>query len=443
MTCIIIGGNAAGMSAASRLKRKSPGARVIVFERTGEVSYGACGMPYYIAGFNDSLDKMRIRKPEAFLEQGIDLRLHATVTGIDAVNRRVLWRDAAGDCAAEAYDQLVIASGASPIVPPIKGTDLDGVFTLKTLSDAARIRECIENPGVRSVAIVGGGYIGLELAEACLRQKKTVHVFEGLPRLLNTFDPEFSEAVTDTLVRAGAEVHLAEPATALEGGGCVERLVTERRTYAVDAVVIAVGVRPNTAFVGDAAFDRLKNGALIVDTHMRTSVPNVYAAGDCAAVMHRLTGKPAYLPLGTNANKQGRFAADAILGRDPLGFSALGTAMLRCVDLELARTGLSEQEARDAGFDAGSVTVKAGSHARYYPDPIPITLKLSYEHGTKRLLGAQLMGSRETAWRIDVFACAIDRGMRAEELGRLDLGYAPPFASVWDAIQIAANAIKE
>ena len=199
MTCIIIGGNAAGMSAASRLKRKSPGARVIVFERTGEVSYGACGMPYYIAGFNDSLDKMRIRKPEAFLEQGIDLRLHATVTGIDAVNRRVLWRDAAGECAAEAYDQLVIASGASPIVPPIKGTDLDGVFTLKTLPDAARIRECIENPGVRSVAIVGGGYIGLELAEACLRQKKTVHVFEGLPRLLNTFDPEFSAAVTDTL----------------------------------------------------------------------------------------------------------------------------------------------------------------------------------------------------------------------------------------------------
>lgn len=443
MKCVIIGGNAAGMSAASRLKRKNPDARVIVFERTGEVSYGACGMPYYIAGLNDSLDKMRIRKPEAFLAQGIDLRLHATVTGVDAVNQRVLWRDADGLCEADTYDQLVIASGASPIVPPIKGTDLEGVFTLKTLSDAARIRDCIENSTVRSVAIVGGGYIGLELAEACLYQKKVVHLFEGMPRLLNTFDPEFSEAVADTLARAGAEVHLAELATTLEGDGRVQRLVTQRETYDVDAVVIAVGVCPNTAFVGDAAFERLKNGALIVDTHMRTSVPNVYAAGDCATVVHRLTGKNAYLPLGTNANKQGRFAADAILGRDALGFSALGTAMLRCVDLELARTGLSEQEARNAGFDAGSVTVKTSSHARYYPDPTPITLKLCYEHGTKRLLGAQLMGSKETAWRIDVFACAIDRGMCAEELGRLDLGYAPPFASVWDAIQIAANAIKE
>lgn len=442
MKVIIIGGNAAGMSAASRLKRKCPEARVIVFERTGEVSYGACGMPYYIAGYNDSLDKMRIRKPEAFLEQGIELRLHATVTKVYAQNKVISWQNEEGIHAVENYDKLVIATGASPIVPPVKNADLDGVFTLKTLSDAERIKNCIADEAVKTVAIVGGGYIGLELAEACLHQHKAVHVFETMPRLLSTFDPEFGDAVANALLRAGAEVHLEQLVTALEGNGRVERLYTGEQSFEADVVIFAVGVRPNTAFIDDPAIAKLRNGALIVDEHMHTSAPDVYAAGDCASVIHQLTNQPVYLPLGTNANKQGRFTADAILGRDALGFRALGTAMLRCVDLELARTGLSEKEALAVNIDAASITVKAASHAPYYPDPVAITLKLCYERGTKRLLGAQIMGCGETAWRIDVFACAIDRGMRTDELGRLDLGYAPPFASVWDAVHIAANAVK-
>ncbi len=442
MTCLIIGGNAAGMSAAARLKRKQPDMQVIVLERTDEVSYGACGMPYYIAGFNDVLDRMRIRKAQAFQEQGIELHCNAQATQINLEEQCVTWMDQAGNLEQQHYDQLVLATGASPIVPPIENVALEHVFTLKTLSDAEQIKACLVDEAIRTVAIVGGGYIGLELAEACLHRGKSLHIFEDMPNLLNTFDPEFGEAAAATLHTAGAQVHLNQRVSALVGTRRVTGLIANQVPYHVDAVILAVGVRPNTELADEAAFIKLKNGALVVDAHMRTSVPRVYAAGDCGTVVHKLTGKPAYLPLGTNANKQGRYAADAILGRDPEGYRALGTSMLRCMELELARTGLREQEALDAGFDAESITVHANSHARYYPNPIPLTLKLCYDRETKRLLGGQIMGAGEAAWRIDTLACAIDCGMTASQLGRLDLGYAPPFSSVWDALQIAANAIK-
>lgn len=442
MKYIVIGGNAAGMSAASRLKRKQPAAEVVVFEQTGEVSYGACGMPYYIAGFNASLDLMRIRRPEEFRTQGIDLRLHTAVERLDVANQCVAWKAADGTGGMERYDKLVIATGASPIMPPVRNAQLAGVYTLKTLQDAERIKAHTLEAATKTVAIVGGGYIGLELAEAFLRQHKRVLLFESMPNLLNTFDPAFGEAVAAELKSAGVEVFAGQRVTALEGADRVERIVTDCGAFATDAVIFAVGVRPNTAFLSDPAFEKLPNGALVVNDYMQTSVPEVYAAGDCATVMHKLTGRAAYLPLGTNANKQGRFAADAILGVETLGFRTLGTSMLRCVNLELARTGLTEREALAANMDAASITVQAASHARYYPTPVPITIKVCYQRGTGAILGVQLMGHGESAWRIDVFACAIDQGMRAAELGRLDLGYAPPFASVWDAVHIAANAIK-
>lgn len=442
MTCLIIGGNAAGMSAAARLKRKQPDMQVMVLERTDEVSYGACGMPYYIAGFNEVLDRMRIRKPQAFQEQGIELYRNALATKIDLEKQCVVWMDQMGKQNEQHYDQLVLAMGASPIVPPIENVTLENVFTLKTLYDAERIKACLVDETIRTVAIVGGGYIGLELAEACLHRGKTLHIFESLPNLLNTFDPEFGEAAAATLQAAGAQVHLNQRVSALVGEKRVIGLMANQVQYQVDAVILAVGVRPNTELASEVAFAKLKNGALVVDAHMHTTVPGVYAAGDCGTVIHKLTGKPAYLPLGTNANRQGRYAADVILGRDTEGYRALGTSMLRCMKLELARTGLREQEALEAGYDAHSITVQANSHARYYPNPVSLTLKLCYERTTKRLLGGQIMGTGEAAWRIDILACAIDCGMTAAQLGRLDLGYAPPFSSVWDAVQIAANAIK-
>lgn len=443
MKVLILGGNAAGMSAAGRLLRKSPDTHVVVVEQTGEVSYGACGLPYYVGGVNDQLELMRIRSPEAFRAQGMDLRLFSQVESLDFDQHLAVIHTEKG-FATESYDKLLIATGSSSILPNIPGADLPGVFTLKTLADGAALHAALREPKNARVTIVGGGYIGLELAEACLRLNKQVRVFEALPRLLNGFDDIFGEAVAEELRQHGVSLHLEEAIQRIQDDGACKRVVTPLGSYETDVIVFAVGVRPNTGFITDPRLQRLRNGAIVTNSRMESSLPDVYAAGDCSAVIHKLSKQPNYLPLGTNANKQGRFAADAILGISACYEGALGTAMLRCVTLELARTGLSMDEAIQAGYDAASITVTAASHAPYYtqPKPVPVTIKLCYERGNGRLLGAQLMGAGESAWRINVFACAIDQGMTAAELGSLDMGYAPPFSSVWDAVQIAANAVK-
>jgi NADPH-dependent 2,4-dienoyl-CoA reductase/sulfur reductase-like enzyme len=444
MRVLVIGGNAAGMSAASRLVRKDRDVEVVVFEKTREVSYGACGMPYYVAGLNPDLNLMRIRPVEEFEKVGITVHLEHEVIKANPEGRNITVCDMqTGACRNEEYDKLIVASGASPVVPPISGTGLHGVFTLKTLSDAENIKTNLQHPAVQNVAIIGGGYIGLEIAEACVLQYKNVRIFEVMPRLLNGFDEEFANAMEQELSNHDVQVHTGETVVELVGDGRVQRIVCEGgKAFDTDLVIIAAGVRPNTSFIDQMVIKKEENGALTTDHAMRTSVPDVYAAGDCATVMHKILKRPVYIPLGTNANKQGRLVADAVLG-SPVRFdTALGTAMLRCLDLELAKTGITEQEARAAGIEVGTVTVKHVSHAPYFPEPYPITIKLCYDPSTRVLLGAQLMGKRECAWRVDIFAVAIDRGMRAEELGFLDLGYAPPFSTVWDAVQIAANAVK-
>ncbi len=440
MRILILGGDAAGMSAASRLVRKSSGNEVVVFEQSGEVSYGACGLPYYVGGVNDELDRMRIRKAEEFRAQGIDLRLFHEATAVDFSQKAVAVRHD-GQTTYECYDKLLIGVGASPVRPPLPGMDLPFVYTLRTLQDGESLRNALDRPDCMRVAIVGGGYIGVELAEACLLRGKKTMLFEALPRLLNGFDADFGQAAKEELEQNGALVCVGEALAGIGGQDGKRTVRTDRGEYPVDVVVVVVGVRPNTRFLGDAQIERLKNGAIVTNERMETSVPDVYAAGDCAAVWHRVLNRPAYIPLGTNANKQGRFAADGMLGRDGGFGGALGTAMLRCVTLELAKTGIAKREALEAGFDADDVTVQTLSHAPYYPAPVPVTIRVCFERGTKRVLGAQIMGKGESAWRIDVFACAVDRGMTAGELGRLDLGYAPPFAAVWDAVQIAANAV--
>ncbi|MGI6412284.1 MAG: CoA-disulfide reductase [Syntrophomonadaceae bacterium] len=443
MRVLIIGGNAAGMSAASRLVRKGKNVEVIVFEKTGEVSYGACGVPYYIADLNPDINLMRIRTVTQFENMGIKVHLGHEVVSVDPIQRKVSVCDlATGVCRNEHYDKLVISSGASPVIPPIPGVDLGRVFTLKTLSDAYNIKSTLKNHEVENVAIIGGGYIGVELAEACVLQRKKVRLFEAKPNILNGFDEEFAIAAEKELSNNGVIVHKAANVEALLGEEHVQQVVCSGIKYNVDMVILAAGVRPNTSFIDGTAIRKEKNGAITTNGQMQTSIPDIHAAGDCSTVIHKILKRPVYIPLGTNANKQGRLLGDVILGRKVRFENSLGTVMLRCLDLEMAKTGISEREARENGIEIGTITVTANSHARYYPDPSPITIKLCYEPANKRLLGAQLMGKKECAWRVDVFACAIDRGMTAEELGFLDLGYAPPFASVWDAIHIAANAIK-
>lgn len=438
MNIVIIGGNAAGMSAASRIKRRAPEHEVIVLERTNEVSFGACGMPYYVAGLNPDINLMRIRPVEKFREQGIDVRLGHTVTAVDRDAKTVSGVCGEGEFSVH-YDRLAVCSGSSAIVPPIEGRDLEGVFTLKNLSDAAALKAALGED--KRVVIVGGGYIGLELAEACiLRNVKSLTVVEAAPKLLTTFDGEFGDAAAEELRKHGAEVKLGERVAGFRGkDGKVTAVETDGGVYDCDVAVLAVGVRPNTSYVD---VEKLGNGAVITNTALCTSDPDIFAAGDCATVWHRLLKCPVYLPLGTNANKQGRLLGDAILGKGVCLDRALGTSMLRLAGLEFACTGLNEKTAREKGIPYKTKTVAARSHARYFPNPVEITIKLVYAPDTHVILGAQMMGAKETALRIDVFALAVDRAMTTEELGFADLGYAPPFASVWDAVQIAANAAK-
>lgn len=441
MRVLILGGNPAGMSAASRIIRKSPETEVVVLEKSHEVSYGACGLPYYVAGLNDELDLIRIRKADEFEKSGIRVHLGCEAVGIDYEKKMVTALDQKEGEKTFVYDRLIIATGASPKVPDIPGIHMDGIFCLKTLQDAERLKARLaETKG--NVVIVGGGYIGMELAEACLIQKvKSVRIIEAAEQILNVFDAEFADAVCSELKKHGVSVQIGEFVKAFEGtDGTVKRIVTDRGSYEADMVILSIGVTPNTGFVKEV--EKLPNGAIVTDTQMKTSKKDVFAAGDCATVYHKVTGKPAYIALGTNANKQGRLAGDSVLGKPVCFDRALGTSMLRCMGLELAKTGLSEKEAAASGIEYKVKTIQARSHARYYPDPYSLTVKLIYGSKDHVILGAQIMGEKEAAWRIDVFACAIDRGMTTEELGYLDLGYAPMFAGVWDAVQIAANAAK-
>ena len=439
MKIVILGGNAAGMSAASRMKRKAPDTQVIVLEKTETVSYGACGMPYYIADLNPDLNRMKIRPVEKFREQGIDVRLNHEVERVDRENKTV-YGSCKGEPFAISYDKLLVATGSSPIVPPLPGIDLAGLFPLKTLEQAAALKSALGPE--KDVVIVGGGYIGLELAEACLLRKvRSLTLVEAADHVLTTFDDEFGEAAVAELQKHGVRVCLSQRVKGFSGeDGHVTAVLTEGGEVKADVVILSIGIRPNTGFL--EGVDKLPNGALITGTDMRTSDPDIYAAGDCATVMHRVLKKPVYLALGTNANKQGRLAGDSMLGKPVCFDRPLGTSMLRLMGLEFACTGLNEKTAKAQGIAYKANTVTARSHAGYYPDPAIITVKLIYDPDTKAILGAQLMGAKETALRIDVFACAIDRGMTTAELGFLDLGYAPPFASVWDAILIAANASK-
>lgn len=440
MKVLVLGGNPAGMSAASRIKRKSPDTEVLVLEKSNEVSYGACGLPYYVAGLNEDLDIIRIRKVPEFEASGVNVCLGCEATGVD-YDKKTVTAVKDGKEETFSYDKLLVATGTSPKVPPFEGVDLGNIFCLKTLQDAEKIKQSIlETKG--NVVIVGGGYIGLEIAEACILQKvKSVRIVEALDRVLNIFDPEFSEAVSDELKKHDVKLHTGEFVQGFKGeNGKVNTIVTDKGEYPADVVILSIGVSPNTGFLGD--IEKLKNGAIITDTSMRTSKEDVFAAGDCATVVNRITGENSFIALGTNANKQGRLVGDAILGKEVCFDRALGTSMLRCMNMEFAKTGLGEVEAKNLGIDFKTKTIQSRSHARYYPDPIMITIKLVYKADTHEILGAQIMGEKEAAWRIDVFACAIDRKMTTEELGYLDLGYAPMFSAVWDAVQIAANAAK-
>ncbi len=443
MRVIVIGGVAAGMSAASKLRRMDPKAEIIVYERGNFLSYGACGLPYYIGGWNEDSRKLIARTPEEFRQMEIETHLRHEVLSVDAKNRTVAVRDLeTGREFEDRWDKLMIAVGCRSAAPPVPGYDLPAVFSLRSMEDGLLLHEIARLPGIRHVVIVGGGAIGVEMAEALTRLGKQITLLEGAERLLRPFEPEFSELAAQELERNGVKVLLKTRLQAIEEQGDRRLVKTEKEDIPCDLVLMAAGIRPETGFLKDTGIRMARNGAILVDREMRSSLPDVYAAGDCATCYHRVLEEDYYLALGTVANKTGRIAGENLAGGHKRFPGVLGTAAIKIFDLEMGRTGLSETEANRLGVPCSTKMVSTQDHPAYYPDPQKLMIKLIYETRTRRLLGANTAGSHDAVMRADIFAVAIHAGMSTEDLGMVDLAYAPPFASVWDAVHIAANAAR-
>ncbi|GAB6877545.1 FAD-dependent oxidoreductase [Thermaerobacter litoralis] len=448
---VVVGGVAAGMSAASRARRLDPDLEIEVFERSGFVSYGSCGLPYFVGGLIREPSELVIYTPQ-FFRQKRDIAVHVQheVTAIHPDEHYLEVRDlVTGRQRQVEFDTLILATGARPVEPPIPGLDLKGVHFLRLIEDGIAVREharALVAQGRRKAVVVGGGYIGLEMAEALVSVGMEVAIVERLPQVMPNLDPEMAELVHDELRRHGVALYLGEGARAVLGdGGRVRALDTDARTLPADLVLVAVGVRPNSELAKAAGIELGAGRAIKVDEFMRTSHPAVYAAGDCADTVHRVSGRRAYIPLGTTANKQGRVAGENAAGGHARFPGVLGTAIVKVFDLGVARTGLTAREAVLAGLEAAATTIRHGSRAHYYPGADKLHVRLV--HGPDgRLLGAQMAGPVDAVLRIDTLVAALHAGMTVDQLYELDLAYAPPFAPVWDPVLIAArqamNAIR-
>lgn len=439
---LVIGGVAAGLSAASRARRLDPQLRITVLEQGRHISYSACGLSYFVGGQVRRAEELLVYSPEFFRERrNIEVLTGMRAVEIEPGRRRV--RAVSVETQREQvfpFDRLVIATGSRPDWPAIPGMDLAGIFQGNNLEGALALRAFLENRRPRRAAILGGGYIGLEYAEALRGQGLNVAVFHSGAELLEGFDREITERVEETLARHGVEVLKGTPATAILGEGRVQQVASAAGRREADLVLVATGVVPCAELAEAAGIATGLAGAIAVDDRMQTSLPGVYAAGDCAQTVHLVTGRPAYIPLGTTANKQGRVAGENAAGGHARFAGVVGTAVTRVFELGCARTGLSEAEAHAAGYRVASVVIEHASRAHYFGSK-KMRVKLLADGASGRLLGGQLVGEEGVAKRVDVLATALHARMDIEQLAGLDLSYAPPFAPVWDPILIAANAM--
>jgi NADPH-dependent 2,4-dienoyl-CoA reductase/sulfur reductase-like enzyme len=440
---VVIGGDAAGGSAASQAKKRRPDLDVVMFERGRATSYSACGIPYWISDAVDSEADLIARTPEQHRAMGIDVRMRTEVVGIDLDRRVVHWRDLEdGGSGVEPFDDLVYATGSVPMRPPVPGIDATGVHGVQTLDDGAALRTALDGDDVRRVVVVGGGYIGLEIAEACRIRGLDVTVVDMSATPVGTFDPDIGEFIAEAVRKEDIELVLSDAVAAVEtdAGGRARAVVTASgRELPADVVVLGLGVRPAVRLAEEAGIPLGVSGGIAVDAGMRTRVEGVWAAGDCVESVHRLSGQRVVVALGTHANKQGRVAGSVIGGRPARFAGVLGTAMTKVGDLEVARTGLCTTQAEDAGYDFRTQLIESSTRAGYYPGSAPIHVKLITERGSGLLLGAQVVGGPGSGKRIDVFATAIWAGMTAEELSGSDLSYAPPFSPTYDPVVVAAR----
>lgn len=444
MKVIIVGGVAGGATAAARIRRLDEQAEIIVFERSGFISYANCGLPYYIGGVIDDDEELTLQTPESFYSRfHVDMRVHHEVTAICPETKRVTVKNLeTGEVFEESYDKLLLSPGAKPTQPPLPGIESEKLFTLRTVEDTMRIKAYIDENHPRSAAIAGGGFIGLEIAENLRGLGMEVTIIEGLNQLMAPFDADMAAFIHAEVRAQGVGMVLGRMVAGFqETEDGVDVLLQDAPSVHADMVILAIGVTPDTALAKQTGLKCGVKGSIVVNDRMETSIPDIYAVGDAVQVQHFVTGALAPISLAGPANKQGRIAADNICGGDRRFPGAQGSSVIRIFDLTAASTGINERTAKAAGLQTDKVILSPGSHAGYYPGAKTMTMKVVFEKETYRLLGAQIIGYEGVDKRIDVLATAIRAGMKATELQDLDLAYAPPYSSAKDPVNMAGYII--
>lgn len=447
MKIIIIGGVAAGMSAAAKASRIDKSAEIVIYEKTEIVSWGACGLPYYVGNFYEDPNNMIARPVEKFIEAGMNIKIKHEVIGIDIEKKEITIKNlVTGEIFKDNYDKLMVATGAHAIMPPIKNLSAKGVYTLKDYTDGIILKEEMMKEEIQDIIVVGAGYIGIEVVEAAKHLgKRSVRLIQlGERVLLESFDKEITDVMEEEIrAHEGVELHLEETVQEIiEKDGKVVGIKTNKGEYKADLVVISTGVRPNTAFLKETGIEMLPNGALVIDEFGKTSIDSIYSAGDCATVYHRVRKENVYIPLATTANKIGRIVGENLAGKNTPFTGTLGSAAIKVLDVEAGRTGITENEAIKMGINYKTVFVKDKNQTNYYPGREDIFVKLIYNADTRVLLGAQIAGKKGAVLRVDSLATAIYSELTVDEIGMMDFCYAPPFARTWDVMNVAGNVAK-
>ncbi len=445
MKVVIIGGVAGGATAAARLRRLDEQAEIVVFERSGYISYANCGLPYYIGGVIEDPEALTLQTPESFFTRfRVDMRVRHEVTALHPDRKTVSVKNLeTGEEFEEVYDKLILSPGAKPAQPRLPGVGLEQLFTLRTVEDTFRIKDYINAHHPKSAVLAGGGFISLELAENLRELGMEVTIVQRPRQLMNPFDPDMAAFIHGEVRRHSIHLALGQTVEGFqEKDGGVDVLLKDAAPLHTDMVVLAIGVTPDTALAKDAGLELGLKGSIVVNNRMETSVPDIYAVGDAVQVKHFVTGQDAVISLAGPANKQGRIAADNICGGDSRYQGSQGSSVIKVFDLTAAATGVNETNAKKAGLDVDTVVLSPMSHAGYYPGGKLMTVKVVFERETCRLLGAQIVGYEGVDKRIDVLATAIRAGMTAIQLKDLDLAYAPPYSSAKDPVNMAGFMVE-
>jgi CoA-dependent NAD(P)H sulfur oxidoreductase len=445
MQIIVIGGVAAGTKAAAKARRVDPNHEIIIYQDEAEVSYSACGLPYVISGVIDDEKKIVIRQPEDFAKEGIKVFTRHRVTSIDTKKQQLTVRNLNNNADEVVdYDRLILATGACPIVPNVEGITLEGVLTLRNISDLGRLKTLLNTMQPKKAVIIGAGYIGLELAESFHELSIKTTIIEKAARILPRFDPEMAQSVHDHLLENQVELILGDGLAKLHGkNDRVTAIETESgKIIPADLVVIAIGVKPNVELAKAGGIELGETGAIAVDSRMETRTPGIFAAGDCCETVNRITGAPIWMPLGDIANLQGRVAGENVAGGNAHFPGVFGTAIFKTFKLTVAITGLSEQAAQGSGFKPVSIVMTGTDRARYYPGRQEFSLKLIADRLDGRLLGAQVIGSGNADKMIDIAATALLGKLTCADLENADLAYSPPFSPVLSTIIVAAGILN-